>query len=411
MRDHHQFTILTIGHFSFSRPEHQEVVRNFPGMVEDRLPPAEISLSIPMEKRICEEGCLDLFFQHPADFSLNAIVHNNDWLLRLQSAADYITAAESEAQTAAAIYQKLTAWENLPLRFTPPKPADGEPVPADPDSSQLDEILNMVDQPGALSDAPEAGPHAWKSAINDLLQKNLAAVFSDPEFIKTESAWRGLSLLAENCAGDDGLFLQTLSISQTALDDLSGILRRDFSRQSPHLILLDFEFDNTPRSLDIIESVAAVCEEFLVPAVIAMNEKFLHLNSWDELSSLPYLPHYMDASRFAAWKRFAASAAGNWLAAACISFQGHNPADTKPAPGAADKSPVLLSSVWALGALCAQSIQACGWPARFTDNVRFCLKNSTPLFEISNEKKAGFIKAGLLPLSGDKGGRKVYFQE
>jgi len=114
------FTILAIGQFSFSVPEKKGVIQDFPGKIEESIPAIDASIAIPMEKRICREGGLDLTFKHLDDFSLERIIANNHWLANLKSAVDYITKAGQKGESTQNIYHRLTAWENLPLSFDPP---------------------------------------------------------------------------------------------------------------------------------------------------------------------------------------------------------------------------------------------------------------------------------------------------
>ncbi len=410
MKNTRPFTILAVGQFSFRNREYEDIIRDFPGTIDEAMPAADISLSIPVEKRICEKGSLKLSFTGPADFSLQAIVNNHSRLRNLQSAADYIASAMTEGQSAAAIHQRLTSWEDLPFRFAPPETASGASSTKS-NSSQLDDILDMVELPTREIDAAGAGPIAWKNAITALLEQNLTAIFSHSDFHKTTSAWHGLGLLTKTCAGSGGLFLQTLSTANETLDELSDILRQELSRETPHLILIDFAFDNTPRSLRIIEALASLCEEFLVPAAISLKEQFLHLDSWEEIDKLPYLPHYLEEVRFAGWKRFRTTSGAGWIAATCNPFQiiqAQSGMERTPFRGL--PPPPSLSPVWGMGSLCAQSVRGCGWPTRFMDEGHFRIKDGTVSFNLSREKAGGFAQAGFLPLSANSGDKTVFCQ-
>ncbi|MDY6903485.1 MAG: type VI secretion system contractile sheath large subunit [Thermodesulfobacteriota bacterium] len=419
MKHHQNFTILAAGPFSFSGNGCQNVIRDFPGTVGQNFPqdfPRDaVMVSIPMEKHVCPEGHLDLTFCHPDDFLSKNIIGNNPWLVNLKSAVDYISRAQAEGASVQEIYQRLCQWENLPVRFEPPAAEGERQVLDERGASALDDILNMVDTDaweGGNAATDGAGPETWKAAVQKRLQQNLTAVLNDPVYLSTVASWKGLALLSHHCAGKDSVFLQTLALATKDRDALPETLRREFPRTRPDLLLVDFMFDSSPRSLSVIEAMALVCDEFMVPAIIGVNERFFYLKAWTDVTMLPYVPHYMDATRFAGWNRFRASSPATWLVAACTRFTIQEDDEVVPEAGTnVDEAPLCrLSPVWAAATLCVQSISACGWPTRFAGSEKeMRIEKAAAEVLIDGERAEGFVRSGFMPLSADDSNAMVFF--
>lgn len=283
--------------------------------------------------------------------------------------------------------------------------------PASSSGDPVDSILSMVDLP----DSPSAIPSQPQDAGSrrDLLLSNiLRNIFSNTTFRSLESAWRGLKLLLQEVKKHDAPRVEIFPVDADTLAETLDRLTAELIEATPSLILIDLPFDSSPRSLDLMARIAQLSETLLVPAIIWITPGFFHLDSWQGLKNLAYLPHFLAEPPYGKWQSLKKKSAAKWLAAACNRFMARYPYGSDNTPRIVqfeEQRPLWASPVWALGCLTAQSFTRTGWPTRFTEWQKIQLEDlalntevpEDPLpleIRLNRERIDQFISSGIIPL-------------
>ncbi|UCH22545.1 MAG: type VI secretion system contractile sheath large subunit, partial [Deltaproteobacteria bacterium] len=242
-------------------------------------------------------------------------------------------------------------------------------------------------------------------------------IYADEKFRNQESVWRGLKLLIQQGGIDGNIALEIVPASLETLVETLDNLALGLIQDLPALVIIDLPFDNSPRSLEILERIARFSEKLLVPSISWITPRFLYLDTWQELTKLPFLPHYLEESAFAKWRRLRAMSSANWLVVTCNRFLIRYPygRDNKPrlAPFE-ERRNLWISPVWAIACLLAKSFDRHGWPTRFTEWQHIRLEDlalhpvdTTKVLPteaaFSDDRIQQFIRGGLMPLIAQQG--------
>jgi len=214
--------------------------------------------------------------------------------------------------------------------------------------------------------------------------------------------------MKKNHKGELNIYPISAKNLQENLDHLLPFLITEL----PSLIILDLPFDNSQVSMENLQKVASLAETLLVPVVCWIKPQFFYLESWSEITRLPFLPHFLEEAAYAKWRQLKRTPAARWLAITCNCFLGRYPygAENRPKQVYFEESQELwLSPVWAMGILINQSLQKYGWPTRITDWKNIFVENlPLPLREgnktyptevlFSEDRIDQFIRAGIVPL-------------
>jgi type VI secretion system protein ImpC len=237
-------------------------------------------------------------------------------------------------------------------------------------------------------------------------------IYSDPDFRVLESTWQGLQSLMKQAGADSDLLFQIVPASFDTIEETLNDLLPRFIEELPSLILLDLPFDQSPRSLELLEKVAQFSETLLAPTLCWVTPTFLYLDRWEDLGRLPFLPHYFDEAAFAKWRRLKELPSSKWIAVTCNRFLTRYPYGSENRPKSVhfgESNYLYISPVWAIGSLILQSLLKTGWPTRFTDwqNIRL---GDLALHQLdahhfiptetsfSDERIDQFIRGGITPL-------------
>jgi type VI secretion system ImpB/VipA family protein len=356
---------------------------------------------------------LELKFTKFKDFHPDNMVQNNPALQNLREAKDWIEKAERNNLSADQINTRLAQWPNLPpirIETTPRKPQSTS-------RDSLDKILDIVALPDAHSGLP-SGTQAAARQIDTIIKKILKHIFGNVNFRTLEASWRGLHLLLRQVnAGDSDIRIEIAPVSHNSLNDTLAALSVEMIDALPSLILVDLPFDSSPRNLELIESIAQFSETLLVPAITWIRPEFFHIDSWQDIRSLAFLPHYLEAAPFARWQSFKKTPSARWLTVACNRIAARYPYGKDNLPRRIpfeEKHPAWISPVWALGSLIGRSFIEIGWPTRFTDWQTIRLEDlplntedpKKPLPTEANfdrDRTDQFIRCGIIPLAAVPG--------
>jgi len=275
------------------------------------------------------------------------------------------------------------------------KPAAGDT------NDRVDDILSMVEAP---SGKERSGTVSEPAGDQDFLP----AIFSDPDFRKAESAWRGLQLLLEqgDVRGDGPVDVRICPVSGESLAHVLDGLAKLGSEQFPNLVLIDLPFGNTRSMIDSLEKTAEFSDNMMTPVCFRLDPGFFSIDGWNRLGKIAYLKHHLEEDAYIKWNKIKAHPGAGGLIAACNGFVSRTRHDF-------ENKPLFSSPVWALGTLCAQSVNFTGWPMAFTRYTDIRLEN-LPVETVddtiscsvealfSEDRILQFIETGITPLVGAK---------
>jgi predicted component of type VI protein secretion system len=375
-------------------------------------------MEIGVDRSRLPSGFLNLQFEALGDFKPDQLIRNQPYLKELDDArrkiADGMAAGRSSESIAGEVREICP---DLPVELK----IERQSRPARHEADSLESIFSMVAVPQNNTTAKgraDSGPLKWCAEINTLLRGLMEEVFHDPLFRTCEAAWRGVEVLLKqgNIKDGNGVVLELVPVTEQSLEATLERLSANFTSHRPDLILIDLPFDNTLVKIGQLEKVAEFAQNLLVPAVAWVAPGVLGVESWAEMAKLPYIPNHLEDIRFAKLSKVRQRDAGQWLALACNRFLSRYPYGEAFKPRTVffdEEQPLWISPVWALAALAAQSISACGWPTVFTrhEDMRlqdlpvgdysgsgYCATEFLP----SADRILQLIEAGFMPLAAVK---------
>ena len=366
-----------------------------------------VSLYIPLPENLCRLDGLELAFGKIRDFHPDTMAEKNPSLGKLLEARQFVRQAKIEGHSAESIYIRLKDWPGLPMDLTF-DPAQPKP----PTPGLINDILKMVEIPGEISTSPgETG--SFTDQIDRTLNRIVGHVFASEDFKRLESTWRGLKFLLSRGGFDGEVILKIVPVSSGSLEETLDSLLPGMIQDLPSLVIIDLPFDSSEPRLSLLERVAAFSESLMAPSLIWITPGFLSIDSWEDLSRLPFLPHHMEEHRFARWRKFRENPSARWIAATCnrlLSRYPYGPDNkTKNVRLTESQDGPWMSPVWALGSLIGQSLAKTGWPTRFAawKDMRLLdlpliaakgTRNLATEAHFSDDRIDQFIRSGIIPL-------------
>jgi type VI secretion system protein ImpC len=385
----------------------QEPVRIDKTNLDESIGAMGISLTLNLPKKLCPTGELTLRFTKMIDFHPDGLINNTPFLKNLLDVKRFVEEAGTKGLSSEEVCRRLEGWPDLPpidLRIVSQKPKSAP-------SSPVDDILKMVALPdGAETSYDTATPLI--SQIDTILRQILREIFSQDAFRELESVWRELRFFTKYGGANGEVKLEIVPVLTETLEETLDSLLAHIVHDPPSLLVIDLPFDSTSRSITLLEAIAQFSETLLAPAISWITPKFLFIDTWQDLNRLPFLPHYLEESAFAKWRRLKQISSGRWIAVTCNRFLLRYPygPDNKPALAHFEESQGLWASpVWALACLVGKSHVKTGWPTRFTDWQRVRLEDLAlhPVepgrllpteANFSEERTQQFVKGGIIPL-------------
>ncbi len=332
-------------------------------------------LYLPVSADWCKDGALTLKFNKIKDFKPKWLIKNNQYLKGIDN-------GKSQADSI--------------------KKPD-EPIKPDENTgSKIDDILSMVE----TADTPVGGTDRTDNNLDvSFLMKK---IYSDREFKKTESAWRGVQALVRKpeIKGHTEIDIRISSVSHNSLLHVLQTIESLPSEQVPNLVLIDLCFDNTNPDITLLEKVADFADRMMLPVAVSMRPDFFRIKTWSELNKIPYIKNYLEHVSYSKWNKIKQHPGSVWLMETCNNFPVRDPNEF-------EDMPVFASPVWALGILCAKSVKQTGWPMAFTKYTSINVDN-LPMFSadgknyastevlLSEDRIMQFAEAGITPLVGAK---------
>ncbi len=378
----------------------------------------QVSVTVPVSKSIHPDEYLELKFDKVRDFRPVHILQGNPYLNNILEARNYVREARKKGLPDSEVIAKLKSWADLPpLTF----PEEESRRKGNDPSSPIDEILKMVAVSPTEAQAPW-GLKGLEAQLDMFLSKGLSEIFSCPQFKAVEASWQGLSMLAKYGARAD-IKLGILPATQEGLEESIDQALADLVVDLPSLILVDFPFDSSPRSMEVLNRVANLAETLMVPVLAWITHGFFHLESWDQLKGLGFLPHHLDQPAYGKWNELKKKASSRWLAVTCNRFLARFPYGKAYPAGVVDfdeSTPPWMTPVWGGGAVACRSISRTGWPTSLTGTAHGVLEDlglvetgqggvTSTEFYPSRDRVDQFLMAGIVPLCPTKNKDQAFF--
>jgi type VI secretion system protein ImpC len=349
------------------------------GRLDEAVGAVSPSVFLPVPHDLCPAGALELSFDTIKSFHPDLLVKKNPYLNTLLEVKNYLDDAIARGLPPGDIHARLSQYRGLPFEL-----GAVEPLPATGHAGGLvDDILSMVAAPAAAETKPSSPgrPQAWLAEVETIMAKLFSHIFASPELRTYESSWRGLELLLRETAGKPSLRVSIAAVSLAALETGLDQLRDELISDPPSLLLVDLEWDNSPRAMELLQRLAGLGETLLTPVVTALSPRFFHPEGWDGFQKLSYLPHLLDEAPWAKWRHLRRQGSAHWLTAVVNRLRLRCRYSRElPVRLVTFEEPYYLwtGPVWAVGALAAQRVAASGWPTRLAEHQSVHLSALAP---------------------------------
>ncbi len=403
------FKILALAPF---RGRNEDVWREGPVQVDkmsldEAIDGMGLTLTLNLPKTLCPPGELTLSFSKFKDFHPDGLIKSSPFLRNLLEARKFIEEAGAQGLSSEEVCSRLEGWTDLPSIDMTMEAKRSKVNP----SSAIDDIIKMVALPGE-EEVSSARAQPLLAQIDLIFRQIMREIFSQARFSELESVWSGLRFLMRSGGINGEVKLEIVPVRRETLKETLGNLLTKIALDPPDLLIFDLPFNNTPFSLELLEEIGQFSETLLASAVCWIDYNFLHLDNWEDLNRLPYLPHYLEEQAFAKWRRLKEIGPGRWIAVTCNRFLLRYPygSDNRPSLVDFEEDQELWGSpVWAFGCLVGQSVVQTGWPTRFTDWQRVRIEG-LPLYQaaankllptetsFSEDRIEQFVRGGIIPL-------------
>ncbi|HGJ5890967.1 MAG TPA: type VI secretion system contractile sheath large subunit [Arsenophonus apicola] len=157
------------------------------------------------------------------------------------------------------------------------------------------------------------------AAIDEILSAQLSKVLHHAEFQRLESSWTGLKGLLDKSETDNTRILMLNATKAELVKDFKSAADFDqsmlfksvyenvygtFGGEPFSAFVGDFEFDNTPEDLYLLEQISHVAAAAHAPFLSAANAGMIGLNDFSELPRPRDLSKLLETSDYLRWKRF-----------------------------------------------------------------------------------------------------------
>ncbi|EDQ2876738.1 type VI secretion system contractile sheath large subunit [Salmonella enterica subsp. enterica] len=157
------------------------------------------------------------------------------------------------------------------------------------------------------------------TAIDELLSKQVSLIIHSNEFQKKESTWRGLHKLVQSSVTDNTQIRILQCTKQELLKDFKSasdfdqsmlfkcVYESEYGTFGGHpysAFVGDFQFDNTPQDISLLEQISHVAAAAHAPFLGAIAPGMLSMNSFNELPRPRDLAKLFETTDYARWRSF-----------------------------------------------------------------------------------------------------------
>lgn len=228
------------------------------------------------------------------------------------------------------------------------------------------------------------------TAIDELLSSQVSLIIHMPEFQKRESSWRGLHKLVQ-CSITDNTQIQVLQCSKQELikdfksssDFDQSILFKcvyeseygTFGGVPFSTFVGDFQFDNTPQDISLLEHISHVAAAAHAPFLSAIAPGMLSMTNFSELPRPRDLAKMFETTDYARWRSFRQSDDSRYIGLTLPCVLGRIPYGEKTIPAETfifeekiqennmGRDYLWINSAWELASRIIESFEEFGWCA------------------------------------------------
>ncbi|CNK96668.1 EvpB family type VI secretion protein [Yersinia enterocolitica] len=228
------------------------------------------------------------------------------------------------------------------------------------------------------------------SAIDELLSQQVSLIIHTPEFQKKESSWRGLHKLVQSSVTENTQIRLLQCTKQDLIKDFKSASDFDqsmlfkcvyeseygtFGGTPFSAFVGDFQFDNTPLDINLLEQISHVAAAAHAPFLSAIAPGMLSMNDFSELPRPRDLAKLFDTTDYARWRSFRQNDDSRYIGLTLPRVLGRVPYGSKTIPAEtftfeekiredeAGTDYLWINSAWELAGRIIESFEEYGWCA------------------------------------------------
>lgn len=245
------------------------------------------------------------------------------------------------------------------------------------------------------------------TAIDELLSRQTSLIIHAPEFQKKESSWRGLHKLVQSSVTENTQIRLLQCTKQDLIKDFksasdfdqSALFKRVYESEygtfggTPFSAFVgDFQFDNTPQDITLLEHISHVAAAAHAPFLSAISPGMLSMNDFSELPRPRDLAKMFETTDFARWRSFRQSDDSRYIGLTLPRVLGRIPYGIKTIPAEtftfeeqireneSGSDYLWINSAWELAGRIVESFEEYGWCASIRGVEGGGLVNSLPAY-------------------------------
>lgn len=157
------------------------------------------------------------------------------------------------------------------------------------------------------------------TAIDELLSSQISLIMHAPEFQKREASWRGLHKLVASSVTDNTQIRLLQCTKQDLIKDFKSASDFDQSMLFKTVyeseygtfggvpfssFVGDFQFDNTPQDIDLLEQISHVAAAAHAPFLSAIAPGMLSMNNFSDMPRPRDMAKMFETTDYARWRSF-----------------------------------------------------------------------------------------------------------
>ncbi|ANI82681.1 type VI secretion system contractile sheath large subunit [Kosakonia oryzae] len=228
------------------------------------------------------------------------------------------------------------------------------------------------------------------SAIDELLSSQVSLIIHAPEFQKKESSWRGLHKLVQTSVTENTQIRVLQCTKQELIKDFKSASDFDqsmlfkcvyeseygtFGGTPFSSFIGDFEFDNTPQDINLLEQISHVAAAAHAPFLSAIAPGMLSMQDFSELPRPRDLAKLFETTDYARWRSFRQNDDSRYIGLTLPRVLGRMPYGSKTIPAEtfcfeeqineneSGSDYLWMNSAWELAGKIVESFEEYGWCA------------------------------------------------
>lgn len=214
--------------------------------------------------------------------------------------------------------------------------------------NQLNNFLSEVTSGAVVVSSDLIGSiEARILAIDELLSTQISLIMHAPEFQKKESSWRGLHKLVQASVTENTQVRLLQCTKQDLIKDFKSASDFDQSMlfkcvyESEYgtfggvpfsAFVGDFQFDNTPQDIELLEQISHVAAAAHAPFLSAIAPGMLSMNDFSEMPRPRDLAKMFDTTDYTRWRSFRQTDDSRYIGLTLPQVLGRMPYGAKTVP-------------------------------------------------------------------------------